>query len=352
MKNPVTNLFSPTISIIIPTTGSRTSWLLRAVESCIAGWHAEEVEVIVVLNGNINRYEDLQKRFTKYPQVVLIISEPKGVCRARNVGLSNAKGQLVRFLDDDDYLYPAIAVEQSTLLLESEAHFSSYAIELINDKGQLLDTRNPLAHRDCVMALTLPTRLQLVHSFVYKRMALQNVKWNEDLSLAEDTAWLIGLLCSKEHNWIYSNSVVGAWFQHAGGRLSQPYSTHFANKTIGSCFELLSLQLEARNSLISERKIAIAKGMCSCYVAGFKYSPIFWSNFYQKIITLDKDAIPNSKIYRYLNHIGISPLFASWLLLPAFWTLFLTRQFASRLYALRQKSADHFLQKPILSVRK
>lgn len=97
---------SPAISVIIPTYKPQGYlWTcLDSLERQTIG--KEEFEVLLVLNGDRQPYEDeIRQRLDDYSfPIRLLYSSPNGVSRARNMGLDNVKGQYISFLDDDDWV--------------------------------------------------------------------------------------------------------------------------------------------------------------------------------------------------------------------------------------------------------
>ncbi len=310
-------IHKPILSVIIPTVGQRPQWLERAVKSAIAGWSTSNIEVLIILNKNIKKENEIVQAFSEVTNVKVITALNHGVSHARNVGLDNAKGILIRFLDDDDYLFPDIAVEQCLSLLDSGADMSSYAITLIDETGIQSTIRYPIEEDDCVIALSLPTRLQIPLSFVFKKSSIQNCLWQENLNLAEDAVWLLNLMSMKELSWARSTKSVGVWFQHTQARLSHRRPTHIASSSVALSLIKLSQNINCNNA----RKKAIAAGLWRCFIDGFKYNPLKWSNIAKYASVLDYSSAPNSNIYIYSNRFGVSPLLLSWFLLPIFWGL-------------------------------
>ena len=90
------------VSVIIPTF-NRASVIARAVESVIVQL-ADGDELIVVDDGSTDDTARALARFG--PRVRLISVENGGAGRARNRGVSEARGDLVAFLDSDDEWMP------------------------------------------------------------------------------------------------------------------------------------------------------------------------------------------------------------------------------------------------------
>jgi len=96
------------ISVVIPTYKPQ-DYLLACLKSLKnQTFDKSKFEIILVLNGEKNPYFDkinktILEEFTEY-NVNFIQTEIASVSNARNIGLENAKGDYIIFLDDDDLL--------------------------------------------------------------------------------------------------------------------------------------------------------------------------------------------------------------------------------------------------------
>jgi glycosyltransferase involved in cell wall biosynthesis len=96
------------ISVIIPTykPGSYIFHCLRSIaKQNIA---KQRFEVIVILNGCKEPYLSSIRSFIekelRHIHVSLVQTDVPGVSNARNIGLNNAKGDYIAFIDDDDWV--------------------------------------------------------------------------------------------------------------------------------------------------------------------------------------------------------------------------------------------------------
>lgn len=98
------------ISIIIPTYKPQ-AYIWECLDSIKnQTFPKEDFEVILVLNGCNEPYysqikEYIDKNFVGY-NVNFIQTDQGGVSNARNIGLDNATGEYIAFIDDDDYISP------------------------------------------------------------------------------------------------------------------------------------------------------------------------------------------------------------------------------------------------------
>lgn len=102
------------VSVIIPTYRPQ-SYLWECLGSlCNQTMKHDEYEVVVVLNGEREPYEqDIRDFFRAHCGVAwkYAYSQEAGVSNARNVGLDLARGEYIAFVDDDDYVSPTYLQE-------------------------------------------------------------------------------------------------------------------------------------------------------------------------------------------------------------------------------------------------
>lgn len=106
------------VSIVIPVFNNSSQ--IRETLLSIVVQTSKKWEVICVDDGSDDVTCDIIREFSsKYPNIHLIVREnlPKGASHCRNIGLNNAKGEYVIFLDGDDLLAP-YCIEQRLAKIE------------------------------------------------------------------------------------------------------------------------------------------------------------------------------------------------------------------------------------------
>ena len=92
---------NPLVSVVIPTYNR--GWCLNeAVDSVLAQSYAR-YELIVVDDGST---DDTGKRLSRYHDITVITQPNRGVSAARNRGIASSQGDLIAFLDSDDFWLP------------------------------------------------------------------------------------------------------------------------------------------------------------------------------------------------------------------------------------------------------
>lgn len=103
------------ISVIIPTYKPQ-EYLWECLDSLQAQTLSrEQYEVIVVLNGCRDPYfskiEEYSHKTDNSFNIKILHTMTSGVSNARNIGLDNAEGRLIAFMDDDDKVSPTYLEE-------------------------------------------------------------------------------------------------------------------------------------------------------------------------------------------------------------------------------------------------
>ncbi|HSK41613.1 MAG TPA: glycosyltransferase family A protein [Arenibaculum sp.] len=104
----------PAISVVIPVF-NRPEQLSDALSSVLAQ-SFRDYEVIVVDDGSTNDCSRAIKPYLGSNVRAIYLPENRGAAAARNVGVAQARGEYIAFLDSDDAWYPHKLGEQMTLL--------------------------------------------------------------------------------------------------------------------------------------------------------------------------------------------------------------------------------------------
>ena len=92
------------ISIILPVYNSQNT-IARTIDSIIKQTY-DNYELIIINDGSTDNSESICLEYAdKYKRIKYIRIENKGVSNARNLGIDNATGNYVMFIDSDDEYY-------------------------------------------------------------------------------------------------------------------------------------------------------------------------------------------------------------------------------------------------------
>ena len=94
---------SPAISLIMPIYNVK-KYLKEALDS-VVNQTFKDFEVLIINDGSTDGSDEIAKRYVKEHKNFRFINQVHvGAGPARNLGIENAKGEYIAFLDSDDYL--------------------------------------------------------------------------------------------------------------------------------------------------------------------------------------------------------------------------------------------------------
>lgn len=195
-----------TVSVVIPTR-NRPLYLMEAVYSALRQTHPP-LEIVIVDDGSNDHSRIANQKISAMAPIIRYFRLPtrQGVADARNVGLANARGDFMLFLDDDDLLSPRMIAE-GIAYFEKHPHLdvvvcgarafiqqaSTGGVVLRND--QYIDSRrppgwpaedSPAAIFGALLRLSIP-----INSCLIRRAKIGAVRFARELTLGEDTFfWL------------------------------------------------------------------------------------------------------------------------------------------------------------------
>ena len=94
------------VSVIIPVYKAE-KYLPRCLDS-VLNQTLKDIEIICVNDKSPDKCDKILENYAKKDKRIIVINhnENKGACAARNTGLNVAKGEYIRFCDDDDTMHP------------------------------------------------------------------------------------------------------------------------------------------------------------------------------------------------------------------------------------------------------
>jgi glycosyltransferase involved in cell wall biosynthesis len=150
-----------TISVIVPTY-NHAAFLPQALDSLRAQERPAD-EVLVVDDGSTDATAGLVAR--RYPTVRLLQQPNRGLAAARNRGLGEARGDLVVFLDADDWLTPDALGTKAALLERNTALGWVYSDLYLTDEAGTVTQRCSEAWR---------YRGRRLHGWIFEELLLGN----------------------------------------------------------------------------------------------------------------------------------------------------------------------------------
>lgn len=170
----------PLVSVIVPTYGD-AEYLPEALESIAAQTH-DTIEVVVVDSTGVGWLERLGAEIGGFEYVY---QKPRGLAAARNRGIEVATGEVVAFLDADDYWHPTKLEKQLDALAAGAdiVYSDAYIVENGTKRRQSsLPVERPETHHiDFLREGGVP-----VPTVLARRECFEHEQFDEDLPAVED----------------------------------------------------------------------------------------------------------------------------------------------------------------------
>jgi glycosyltransferase involved in cell wall biosynthesis len=198
---------TPQVSVIIPAyNGDR--YIVQAVESVLCQTFTNW-EMIVVDDGSTDRtYQVLQPYLER---ISYIYQENQGVAAARNRGIKESKGDLIAFLDQDDFFLPDKLASQVALFRSSPSlGIVNSGWRLVNEQGETISDLKPWQYFPKLDLETWIVHMPLLPSaMMFSRKWLELVGgFNPEFDSVDDSDLVIRLAAlGCEADWLQQITV-------------------------------------------------------------------------------------------------------------------------------------------------
>lgn len=130
------------LSIVVPVFNVE-NYLAKCLNSLLKTVGIEDTEIILIDDGSTDRSPEIADKYSReYSNIRVIHKDNEGPSAARNLGIREAKGTYISFIDSDDEVVPALYEKVIELASHSDADMFLWDAELIVENGQSMATKN------------------------------------------------------------------------------------------------------------------------------------------------------------------------------------------------------------------
>lgn len=177
------------LSIIIPIYNSKL-YLNKCISSIVSQLDTD-AEIICVDDGSTDGSEVICDEFAANYDNVKVFHKPNGgVSSARNLGLENASGKYIAWVDSDDYVADNwyLAIKEILLQDYDIVCFDYFRVENDRSKKMAYGGKSRILNKAAYIAeLTLDEKvLSYLPTRVFKKVLFTELKFPRDISLMED----------------------------------------------------------------------------------------------------------------------------------------------------------------------
>lgn len=254
------------VSIIIPVYNSE-KYLCECVESVLRQTY-NNIQIILINDGSTDRSKDICDSFAiKDGRIKVIHNNNHGVSYARNLGIENAVGEFICFLDSDDWLSPEfIETFLKDFKNDIDLVYGGYAVYYENEMVQNV-TATDVSKEICINKQfdfnSLDSRKRECWGVLYRREVLRDVRFDSNLFVGEDTLFFAKAMkqCRKVY---YESKVLYNYRKLSESAINGSINLKKITE-IESWFAIVRLFFDWPNSYRSSRKVCAYK-LCSCYI--------------------------------------------------------------------------------------
>ena len=182
------SMMVPTVSVVM-TVYNAARYLATAVESVLSQTYSD-FECVIIDDGSRDGSLAILKRYAERDSRIRLVSRCNtGISRARNEGLSLARGEFVAVMDADDIALPTrLATQIDYLQTHPGVACVGGWFEVIDSAGRLLTRLEPPTGNEEIQALLLKGHTSICQpSSMLRRDAVEKVGgFEEDLAPSED----------------------------------------------------------------------------------------------------------------------------------------------------------------------
>lgn len=249
--------FCPRVSVIVPVYNA-SRYINECINSLINQSYPN-IEIIVVDDGST---DDSLRVLQSYSSIVVLRQKNKGASAARNYGLSVATGELVQFLDADDYIGEnkiEIQVKQWMQMPDSQTvvfgPWTKIGVSVENmgknQKSVWHNYDNPI---DILLDFSLnnccvPLSAYLIPKNVIRKSGL----WNELLSQNDDGEYFSRVLLHAT-KLVYCNCAL-SYYRSTPNSLSKAQSPRAAMSRVVSQISMAKIMLKSNNVEVANEAI-------------------------------------------------------------------------------------------------
>jgi len=169
------------VSVIIPFYNN-FSYFEKCIKSVLFQTY-KKIEIIIINDGShINNTKKLNK-YKKNKRINIInLKSNQGVSNARNVGIKNAKGEFIAFIDSDDEWKRTKIEYQLNIMKKNNLNFIHGSYDIVDENNKLLGRMKAkkLDYSDLLSSCDIGLSTVMMDANICKKIKFQKITTKED----------------------------------------------------------------------------------------------------------------------------------------------------------------------------
>lgn len=218
------------ISVIIPAYNASKT-ICTTLDSLV-GQTRSDFEVLIIDDGSVDNTYEVCTLYTSEKKFRVIKQENKGVSAARNLGINNAKGDYILFMDADDFISKSAISEIYEHLEKNNSDIAFFNYYIKNKNEEILVSNSGEIVKDKIIVNIMKGGVRgFVWNKVFRKSFIQknNLFFSENLKYCEDEEFLLDSIWLS-NKISYLNSYLYYYIQHENSFTNQKTNDFFTNK--------------------------------------------------------------------------------------------------------------------------
>lgn len=291
----------PKFSVIIPVYNVE-KYLDRCISSVTKQTY-KEFEIILINDGSKDNSGTICDEYAKKDKRIKVIhQENAGVSTARNVGIKNAFGDYIIFVDSDDFIEINMLEKLNNIIEKNQVDCVIYNLNNIIDSGFIAEEELI----DCMIKLIKSEIVNSPCNKVYKRNIIEeyNIQFDKKIEIGEDLLFNI-IYLSKIKNIYFLNCKLYNYIKENNNSLTKKYKENKYKQLMFVDNKMKKyLKIYNNETLLECEKFIKLKNIFSCLMdlshKDCKYSKKEKIDFIKKVKKENKIVIKKLGIKLYL----------------------------------------------------
>lgn len=172
-------------------------YIRRCVDSILSQSY-KNLEVLLMDDGSTDKTPAILDEYAeKDNRVRAIHKENTGHANSRNCGLLQATGELITFMDCDDYMHPDFMEKMYGAICEDGSDMACCSFRYVDEEGKELDWSTPVLERKAVFSADAQREFLLTHNiegFSWNKLVRRSILMEHELRYAEDQKAFVDML--------------------------------------------------------------------------------------------------------------------------------------------------------------
>lgn len=267
------------VSIIVPVYNAEM-FLKRCIESLLNQEDYVEYEIILVDDGSTDNSGEICEEYAKkFNKITVIHKKNEGVSKARNLGINNAKGDYITFVDSDDFVnkdmlknfYNTVKISKSDMIFFGHNNININTNKVISYKAKkIINTKLDSFLRKDFIYYYKNFLLQGPFNKFYKKEIIDSfsIRFDESLRICEDAMFVIDFLKKS----VSISSIEGCYYNYMQNGTENTLIRQFNVNEVEANWELYEdfLSLFEKQELYKNEIICVKEDFLNRFIVCLK----------------------------------------------------------------------------------